>query len=66
MNCDGAVACFMFDRLQNVVQDWEDTLKSKTFHPRIETALEKIPNAAATLRPDLLGLMAKMLQAAGL
>ena len=56
---EGPTACYMYDKLMGVVQDWKDTLQQAKLSPRIEDSLKVLKNGD-NLRTRLLSIVQEM------
>ena len=56
---EGPTACYMYDKLMDVVQDWKDTLQQAKLSPRIEDSLKVFKNGD-NLRTRLLSIVQEM------
>ena len=59
---DYGTACFLYDKLMLLKDEWSTTTESETFSPRIEDLLNKL-SGGGSLRSLLLQLLKKMLVA---
>ena len=56
---EGPTACYMYDKLMDLVQDWKDTLQQAKLSPRIEDSLKVLKNGE-NLRTCLLSIVQEM------